>query len=93
MKISVASLEIGVDVKLKRLFGPTFDTVPLNQDDINKLKICPSYKEEIDILHGGNAYLTKDIDNQYWLGIRGTGFGNLYTVGLGESGVNSFILI
>jgi hypothetical protein len=86
MKISFGSLELGAGPRLDRLFGPKqFKAIPLNQKEIDELTIYSEYRKEINSLHGGNAYLTKDIDDQYWLGIRGTGFGNLYTVaGLGE---------
>lgn len=61
----------------------------LESGDISKLSMWPEYREEICSLYNpDSSCLLKDVNNAYWVSIGGTGWGAMWSVGLGsiESG-------
>lgn len=61
----------------------------INLDDINKLSMWQNYREDISGLYNPDSTcLLKDVNNVYWISIGGTGWGAMWSVGLGtlESG-------
>lgn len=64
-------------------------SMKLESGDISKLSMWPEYREEICSLYNPDSTcLLKDVNSAYWVSIGGTGWGAMWSVGLGslESG-------